>query len=101
MAEYRAVCEAADLPLGQARCFRVAGREIALFHLEGGFYAMENTCLHAGGPLAEGRIEGTRVVCPWHGWEFDVTTGRTPLNHVVGLTCFPVRLRGGKVEILA
>lgn len=100
MPSFRPLCDAADLGCGKARAFVVDGRSIALFNVDGRFHAMENTCLHAGGPLAEGALEGCVVTCPWHEWQFDVTTGKTPLNPMIALACFPLRVRDGKVEIL-
>jgi len=100
MPEFRPLCGAAELGPGKARAFEVAGRCVALFNVEGRFHAMENVCLHAGGPLAEGTLEGCVVTCPWHEWQFDVTTGRTPLNPRIALDCYPVRVRDGVVEVL-
>lgn len=51
------------------------GVEIALFKVDGKVFALENSCPHMGGPLGEGDLEGCVVTCPWHGWQFDVTTG--------------------------
>lgn len=64
--------EMADHP---AKCVEVDGQKIALFAVEGEFYAMSDTCTHRGGPLSEGELEGTEVVCPWHGARFDVKAG--------------------------
>ena len=99
MAEYHAVCRADELAPGEGRLVRVGGRELALFNVEGVFYALENTCLHAGGPLHEGTLEGRTVTCAWHGWEFDVCSGRCRLNPKVSLGCYPVRITEGVVEI--
>jgi nitrite reductase (NADH) small subunit len=52
------------------------GQEIALFCLEGQFYAIDNICPHEGGPLGNGELEGAVVTCPWHGWQFDIKTGK-------------------------
>ena len=60
-------------------------REIALFNVDGAFYALENTCCHRGGPLGDGAIKGNSVTCPWHMWEFDLATGacvNSPGDHV-------------------
>jgi nitrite reductase/ring-hydroxylating ferredoxin subunit len=99
VAEFRAVCRAEALPPGEARLVRAAGRELALFNIDGTFHAMEDTCLHAGGPLHEGTLRGNVVICPWHQWEFDVTNGACNLNPVVSLDTFEVRIRDGAVEI--
>ena len=52
------------------------GKEIALFCKGGTFYAIDNLCPHEGGPLGDGELDGAIVTCPWHGWQFDVTTGK-------------------------
>lgn len=49
---------------------------LALFNLDGTFYALDNRCTHLGGPLGEGAVDGTRVTCPWHGSVFDITIGK-------------------------
>jgi len=79
----------------------IDGKAIALFHTEGGFFATEENCLHAGGPLHEGTLAGTVVTCPWHEWQFDVATGACDLNPCVRLRTYPVRIRDGMVEIEA
>jgi len=99
MPEFRAVCRAEALTPGCARLVEAAGRELALFNVDGAFHAMENTCLHAGGPLHEGTLRGHVVICPWHQWEFDVTDGSCDLNPTTSLDTFEVRVRDGMVEI--
>jgi len=99
--EYRAVCRAEEVAPGTGRLVEIDGKAIALFNVGGAFHAMEDTCLHAGGPLHEGALEGPIVTCPWHAWEFDVRSGRCDLNPKVTLSCFDVRVRDGTVEIRA
>jgi nitrite reductase/ring-hydroxylating ferredoxin subunit len=64
-----------ELPAGTARQLTVNGRKVALFNINGSYYAIDDTCPHRGGPLSEGDVEGNEVTCPWHGACFDVTTG--------------------------
>ena len=99
MEEYRAVCAAGEVAPGGARLVEMDGKAIALFNVAGVFHAIEDTCLHAGGPLHEGTIEGFVVTCPWHEWQYDVIDGSCSLNPLQSLTCFPVRVRQGTVEI--
>jgi nitrite reductase/ring-hydroxylating ferredoxin subunit len=99
MAGYRAVCRAEDVAPGTARLVEIDGKAIALFNVDGAFHAMEDTCLHAGGPLHEGALDGPIVTCPWHDWQFDVRSGRCDLNPKVALDCYDVRVRDGTVEI--
>lgn len=70
------VAKTADLPEGEGKTAEVRGRKIAVFNVGGEFHALDNVCLHRGGPLGEGDLNGTVVTCPWHGWEFDVTSGQ-------------------------
>lgn len=67
-------CE--DIPKGKRTiAYLEDGREIVIFNLDGEFYALENVCPHMGGPLGEGEIEGCTIICPWHGWQFDIKDG--------------------------
>jgi 3-phenylpropionate/trans-cinnamate dioxygenase ferredoxin subunit len=76
MAEFVKVAIMNEIAPGQARLVNIKGKEIALFNIEGTFFALENACTHEEGPLAEGEIEGHEVTCPWHGARFDVRTGQ-------------------------
>src|SRR5271167_5231446 len=60
---------------GQAAAFTVEGQRIALFNVEGTYYAIGDSCTHRGGPLSEGAVQGTKVTCPLHGADFDLKTG--------------------------
>jgi nitrite reductase (NADH) small subunit len=61
------VAKTGDLSPGQGKVFQAEGQTIALFNVDGSFYAIDNTCTHAGGPLGEGGLVGDEVTCPWHG----------------------------------
>lgn len=69
------VAEKKDLPEGSAIAVDVNGKRIAIFNIKGQYYAIDDTCTHAGGPLSEGDVQGTTVTCPWHGAVFDITNG--------------------------
>jgi nitrite reductase/ring-hydroxylating ferredoxin subunit len=86
------VAEVGELGEGEARVVDVEGRTLAVFNVGGSFYVMDNACAHRGGPLGEGDLDGTLVVCPWHAWRWDVTTGRNANNPAVTMTCYPVRV---------
>jgi nitrite reductase/ring-hydroxylating ferredoxin subunit len=89
-----------DVPAGQARLVTVKGQALALFNVNGMYYAIEDTCPHSGGPLSEGYIEGQQVECPWHGARFDVTTGAhlSPPART-GVKAFKVQVIGDDIEI--
>jgi nitrite reductase (NADH) small subunit len=93
------VAEVGQLGPGQASVVDVEGRTLALFNVDGAFYAMDNACAHRGGPLGEGDLEGRLVMCPWHAWRWDVTTGRNANNPAVTMKCFPVYVEGGAIFV--
>jgi nitrite reductase/ring-hydroxylating ferredoxin subunit len=70
-----------DVPPGKAAAFDVEGRRIALFNIEGSYYAIDDTCTHEGGPLCEGEVRGFKVTCPWHGADFDLKSGEALCAH--------------------
>ena len=77
MAEFVAVCRLEEVPVGEARQFKVNGREIAVARVaETGCYAIGGRGTHLRGPLGKGTLEGEKLACPWHGSQFDVTSGR-------------------------
>ncbi len=69
------VAETNAVPPGTVKAVDLEGRAVALFNIDGTYYAIDDTCTHRGGPLSEGAVEGTTVTCPWHGATYDVTTG--------------------------
>ena len=71
----------------------------AIFNVEGTLRALDGVCPHQGGPLGEGRLEGCRVTCPWHGWQFDVETGAHLLSQSVRQPMFAVRVVEGWIEV--
>jgi len=93
------VARATDVAPGTGMVVNVNGRALALFNVAGTFYALDNTCLHRGGPVGEGDLEDTIVTCPWHGFQYDVTTGRNVFDPEVGLETFDVRVSNGDVLI--
>jgi nitrite reductase/ring-hydroxylating ferredoxin subunit len=93
------VAEAADIGVGEGRVVEADGKTLALFNVDGAFHALDNACAHRGGPLGEGDLDGTVVVCPWHAWRWDVKTGANVNNPAVRMTCFPVSVDGGRVFV--
>jgi nitrite reductase (NADH) small subunit len=88
-----------EVPAGTIREFQIEGKAIALANVGGQFHAINNVCLHRGGPLADGPLEGSIVTCPWHGWQYDVTTGKVSQNPSVGVDSYPVEVRGEEIFV--
>jgi nitrite reductase/ring-hydroxylating ferredoxin subunit len=89
----------AEIPVGTIKEVQVVGQAIALANVAGTIYAIGNTCLHRGGPLGEGQLDGKVVTCPWHGWQFDVTTGKAVQNPAAGVGCYQTEIRGNEVFV--
>ena len=75
----------------------IAGTAIAVANVDGTFYAIQNGCPHADGPLGEGTLNGTQVTCPYHGWQFDVTTGDCQVNPEARIQTYDVAIEGDAV----
>ena len=89
----------ADFTPGQGQMVVVNGRHVALFRLGDGFHAIDNLCLHRGGPLCDGQIDNDVVTCPWHGWSYEIKTGTMVQDRRVGVSCHEVRIDGDRVAV--
>jgi nitrite reductase/ring-hydroxylating ferredoxin subunit len=99
MPQRHAVSTVSAIPPGSAQSVSVAGRQIALFNVDGKFHAIDDMCPHAGAPLSQGSLRGCIITCPWHGWDFDVTNGRMPGQDQDCQTVYPVFVDGDKIEV--
>ena len=99
MPDVERVASREEIPQGQGKVVEIAGRAIALFNVDGKFFAVDNTCLHQGGPLGEGHLQGAVVNCPWHMWGFNVTTGLCEVNPEFKLQTHPVKLEGEEILV--
>ena len=99
MAQFVKVARVSEIPSGQGISVEVGGRQVAVFNVDGAFHALDGVCQHQGGPLGEGELSGTVVTCPWHGWEYDVTTGTNTLDSDVRVDTFEVRLDGDDILV--
>ena len=88
-----------EIPPGEGRVFTVGARTLAVFNVEGRFYALDNACPHRAGPLGEGELDGAVVRCPWHAWRWDVTTGANANNPALKVACFAVTVEAGAVLV--
>ena len=76
MGDFVKVAETKDIQPSKMVAIEVDGEKVCVANVEGKYYAIGNVCTHMGGPLAEGKLEGNVVQCPWHGSRFDITTGK-------------------------
>ena len=105
-----------EIPPGSRKIVRVRGREIGVFNVDGHFYALKNVCAHQGARVCLGKVsgrtlpsgvyefnygmEGRILRCPWHGWMYDITTGRSIFDPSVGVVTYPVEVEDGQVYVV-
>ncbi len=99
MGRFYRVAKVQDIDLGKGVSSEVEGRSIAIFNLDGEFYAISNDCPHQGAPLAEGEIESAHVVCPWHAWSFDIKTGVCGENSKICIPRYNLKIEGDDVWV--
>ena len=89
-----------DLPAGQPTLVETEGARVVLSRVNDDVFACEAECAHQGGPLSEGRLLGTRLTCPWHGWMFDLKSGTCLMPSRGGpIVTYPVTIEGGEVWV--
>jgi nitrite reductase (NADH) small subunit/3-phenylpropionate/trans-cinnamate dioxygenase ferredoxin subunit len=88
-----------EVPAGSGTVVKAGSKLLALFNVDGSYYAIDNGCPHRGGPLGEGDLDGRAVTCPWHAWSWDVTTGANVNNPAVKVACYPVTVRDGAILV--
>jgi nitrite reductase (NADH) small subunit len=99
-AGYVAVCDMDELPVGLGRAFDVDGRRIAIFRTRAGsVHAVDNRCPHKGGPLAEGMLAGSQIVCPLHAFRFELSSGECDQPGTCGIQTYAARVHEGTVFI--
>lgn len=119
--ERHVVANTAEIADGERLVTQIKGREIAIFHQDGEYYAYLNWCAHQGGPCGEGPLTGTEIAsynretgevesrweregeilnCPWHGWEYDLTSGDCLSRKGVTLPSYPIEVADGKIVVV-
>ena len=100
MSDWIDVAPAAEFPSGEVRVVSTDGAPVAIFNVDGSYYAIEDVCTHDGGELASGWLDGDEIVCPRHGARFDVKTGAVKaLPAVRPVKTFPVTVDGEEISV--
>jgi len=100
MANFVKITAKSDLPAsGEAKEFACGDKMICIANVDGTLSAMDNVCLHRGGPLGQGMVDGGKVICPWHGWEYDPRTGEASHNPTAKVAVYPVKVEGDDVMV--
>ncbi len=99
MENFHKACLVNEIAANSSKVVEINGEEIAIFNLNGNFYALTNTCPHRGGPLGEGAIEGETVTCPWHGWNFCIKDGKNPNMPQISAKSIPLKVEGDSILV--
>lgn len=99
MTEFLKVARASDVEEGKGLIVWAGPLKVALFRYDGAIYAIRNQCPHMGGDLGEGLLTGDVVRCPWHGWKFNIKTGKMPEAELVSVRSFAVKVEGEDVYV--
>ena len=95
-----AVAKADEIPVGQFKSTTVQGKRLLICHTAEGFYAVDDTCTHDDGPLADGWLDGNAIECPRHGARFDVTSGKVLcLPAAVPIKSYPLTIENNEVKV--
>ena len=86
-------------PADEAKEFPCGSKTICVANINGAYSAMDSICPHRGGPLGQGTIEGNKVVCPWHGWAWDVNTGVAEQDANMKVAVYPLKIDGGEAMV--
>lgn len=100
MAELVPVAAAGEIPDGKARQITVADKEIAVFRIGDEYFAIGNECPHYGASLCDGYVREATVMCPWHGWQFDLRTGKGLTVSGCDVESFTVKVEDGTVKLV-
>lgn len=100
MGAFIKVASTDDVKPGHGMVVEMNDKALALFNIDGAIYAIDNTCVHRGGPLGEGDLEGDTVSCPWHGWQYNVKTGACLNNPAAKIDTYQVKVEGTDIKVL-
>ena len=99
MPNFVRVASISDLNPGENKIVFIEDEEIALFNIDGEFFAISNSCPHRGGPLGDGTLEGDIITCPLHGWRFNVKSGMNEVMPNVKVQCYQVKIEGNDILV--
>jgi len=97
--EFVTVADLSELKPGDCKTVEADGRTIAIFNVAGAVYALDNVCLHQGGPLGDGDLDGDIVTCPWHGWQYNVCTGELCGDAASRVATYAVKIEGSAIKV--
>lgn len=95
------IAKTSELKPGQGKTVQANGKQIALFNVNGQFFAIDNSCAHRQGPLGEGELDDKTVTCPLHGWQYNVTNGECVMPGMAHVPTYKVTIKEDQVFVEA
>lgn len=100
MSDFVTVAKVGAIPVGQGGTFAVGKQLVAVFNIDGEYYAIDDLCPHMGASLGAGQLDEERAVtCPWHAWRFDVCDGTWRDNPRLKIASYPTRVQGDEIQV--
>ena len=100
MSDFVTVAKTSDIRQGRGKAFTIKGKRIAVFNADGeNFYALDNACAHARGPLGRGRVRNGAVICPVHSYAYDVTNGRCFTDERLRVRSYDVIVEDDEIKV--
>jgi nitrite reductase (NADH) small subunit len=99
MGDFRTVCKVEEVHDGEGKVIAIGQKLIALFLVNGQYFAIDDVCPHMGASLSGGHVEAGIVTCPWHAWRFRISDGAWADNPRIKIGCYPVRVAGDEIQI--
>lgn len=99
MGQFIRVANKSEIPAGKGKSFMLQGAEVGVFNDAGNFYAVGNSCPHKGGPLSDGPCVDGSVMCPWHGFRFDLKTGSNPEGMPYQVKTYKTKIEGDEIQV--
>jgi nitrite reductase/ring-hydroxylating ferredoxin subunit len=99
MSDFVPVAKVGEITVGKIRKVVLSGKGVAIYNVDGTFYATSSVCPHQDGALEDGDLQGKIVTCPWHGWMFNVETGASVMNPSIKIETYDVKVEGDEILI--
>lgn len=97
--KFVAVAKPSDIAVGSIKGFTVGDKKIVVCNYEGNYHALDGVCSHAGGPLCRGELDGNLLVCPWHGWEYNVVTGVCEIEPTLKQAKYALKIENDEILV--
>ncbi len=97
--DWHTLLDTCEISEGEVKEVFAEGNILVLGMYDGNYFAMDGICAHQGGPLGKGNLEGCRLTCPWHGWQYDIQSGKQLLSEVIAQKTYRTRVLNDTIQV--